>query len=688
MVWRQSRNRREGFGMKQKSGLNWNVRFFLSLAAVVVGAIFLQSPLGRWADLFLYDALFLYKPQQAKVENVVVISIDERSFDELSMQWPWPRTVHGQLVDVLAKEKASVVAFDLLFAEPSTLENDQKFAEAIGRHGNVVLAGNIEELFDQHVGFSDGYQVIEPTPILELVKGPVFTGVVAYSLDTDGFLRRTRAIQRGEPSFAQTIVERFAVINKLPVVRDEREKAINYLGPSRTIQYIPYYQALDPQQYLPPGFFAGKIVLVGFASATDANVGSTVLDHFAVPYSRWSGGLMAGVEIHAHAVKNILDSSFITLVDFDWIIALSCATAFFLGMIFLTIRPIWGTAVFAALFFLAAGFAVVCFVHLYLYVSPIALIFPVTIVYLVSPFAHYLATRKQRNFIRDAFSTYLAPALVNTLIESPDSLKFDGEQREATVMFLDMAGFTAFAENTPPQQLIELINRNLGAFAEVILKHGGMIDKYIGDCIMAVWGVPIADESHQSKSVAAALEAMQLVDVLVRKEKEISGVTFSIRIGLNSGTVIAGNVGGGKQFNYTVLGDQVNLAARLETVNKYYKTKVMLSDATRAALGDTFLVREIDTIRVMGKQTPVTVFELVAAKDSATEQEQSFVSHYEKALELYRKRMFSESRELCIALLAVKPGDGATEIIKQRCEAFLQVPPQDNWDGVYQMDTK
>lgn len=674
--------------MKQKNGLNWNVRFFLSLAAVFVAVVFLQSPLGRWSDLFLYDALFLYKPQQANVENIVVISIDERSFNELSMQWPWPRSVHGQLVDQLAKEKAAVVAFDLLFAEPSTSENDQKFADAIARHGNVVLAGNIEELFDSHVGFSDGYQVIEPTPILELVKGPVFKGVVAYHLDTDGFLRRNRTMQKGEPSFAQTIVERYAAINKFEVVRDEQEKAINYLGPSRTIQYIPYYQALDPQQYLPPGFFAGKIVLIGFASATDANVGSTELDHFAVPYSRWSGGLMAGVEIHAHAVKNILDNSFITLVDYDSILALGAAVAFSLGLLFLTIRPIWGTAVFVSLFFIAAGISVVCFVQFYLYISPIALILPVTLIYLVSPFAHYLATRKQRNFIRDAFSTYLAPALVDTLLESPDSLKFDGEQREATVMFLDMAGFTAVAENTAPQELIELINRNLGAFAEVVLKHGGMIDKYIGDCIMAVWGVPLADDAHQLKSVAAAFEAIQLADVLVENESKISGAKFSIRIGLNSGTVIAGNVGGGKQFNYTVLGDQVNLASRLESVNKFYDTKVMMSDTTRSALGDAFVVREIDTIRVMGKQTPVTVFELLGSKESISEKALSFANHYEKALELYRKRMFNESRELCIALLTVKPGDGATEILRQRCEMFLQQPPSEDWDGVYQMDTK
>lgn len=583
-------------------------RLSLVIITCALGVFLARSSFGESLDRRWYDFLFNVREQSLVPQNVVIVAIDEDSFDELDLQWPWPRSIHASLIEALSRAGAKTIVFDILFAEPSSEDQDMALAEAISQNGNVILANEISKVEDTNL-FYEVEKIVDPTPIIELSNKVFPLGYSNVQLDDDGFVRKLLTKQSSEKALSRVAAEHFSEssFENLPDTL-----LINYIGTARTIRTISYYQALEPEQYLPKNFLNNTLVFVGFATLAEAELKSAKTDHFPVPYTSWRGGYMPGVEIHANATWSILNNSYIRLFDQKNLLVFSILLALSAGMVFFQFRPLVGIFLYFGLLGAFASTSYFIFVGKQLFLPLPFFVFPLSLCFLVSPFFHYWWIRKQRTYIRGAFETYLSPKLVNELLKSKDRLELGGEEREGTVLFLDLVGFTSISEKVSPKELIALINRNLGGLAEIILKHDGMIDKYIGDAIMAVWGVPLDDAKHADKACRAALEIIGGLESMNAKEKEISGADLSLRIGISSGTILAGNVGGGKRLNYTVLGNTVNLASRLEGMNKDFGTKVIISEDTVKMLSDGFETRSLACVKVKGQEREVCVYELCA----------------------------------------------------------------------------
>lgn len=668
--------------MTDDAKLSISKRLSLALLSAALGTFLCLLPWGEAWDRFAYDSFFRLRGGVLPPEDVVVVAIDETSFAELDRAWPWPRSIHAKLIDALFKAGVKTIAFDVLFAEPTSPKEDQALADAITRHKNVVLGEDVSLTVDPHLGFEQ-VQVVQPDPILERAKVAPVLGVVDLKLDQDGFLRTSlRKFAEGEAfSFAayKNFVRGDTAQKKYP-----KQWRINFYGPERTIRTVSYYQALDPARYLPKDFFKDKLVFVGFSVASQANTETEKADHFPIPFTRFTGGYMPGVEIHAQAAAGLLEDKLIRVFPTDRLAIVSAVLAFGFGFLFLSLSPLYSTAIAIAALLGIVASSYWLFLQQLLYISPALLGFPLAISYLFSPFMHYLQTQRQKAFIRRAFQTYLAPGVVERVLKNPRQLELGGEELEGTVMFIDLQGFTSFSENLSPQELITVVNRNLGVLSEIILKNQGMIDKYIGDATMAVWGVPIVQKDHARNACQAATEILALLPQLAAAEKAKTGIEISLRIGLCSGQLVAGNVGGGGHFNYTVLGNTVNLASRLEGLNKIYGTRAVLSEATAAAAKDHFKLRELDSVRVKGKKQPEAVYELV----NVSRTNDQVLKTYAEGLRLYRTADFSHAAVTFQRALSLNAEDGPAHVFYERACRFAEHPPVGKWDGVFEMETK
>ena len=661
-----------------------SARITLALSLTILGLGFLATPWGKTWESFSYDILFLLRGELATPNDIVVVAIDESTFDEIDLQWPWPRSIHADLIESLSQSGARTIAFDLLFSEPSVIGEDEILAEAIEESGKVILASDINVVENKQFGFVQE-KVVEPSPLLELMDKTNPVGYINLGLNSQG-VRKLQAKKGAYISFSIQAARHF---KREDLTKDITggDLHINFVGPPRSIKTISYHEALDAEELLPTDYLKNKLVFVGFSTPSEASTESAMTDHFSVPFSRWGSGLMAGVEIHANAAHNYLTNSFITPLNRNFQFTLAAIIATIAGILFFSLRPLHSSILYVLLLS-ALVFATAVFFNQYKFFSPLLPVIPLSLCFVVSPFLHYWTTQRQKIFIRRAFATYLAPGLVAELIEHPERLGLGGEEKTGSVVFIDLAGFTSVSETLNPAELIGLINRHLGRFAEIILKHNGMIDKYIGDAIMAVWGIPIEEENHALNACLAALEISEALEELSQKEESITGVRFKLRIGISSGKMIAGNVGGGQQLNYTVLGNEVNLASRLEGINKAFETSIMISESTNAIVENEIETREIDTIRVVGQKKPVRIYEVLARKNGLSPEQDLANTNFQKAITLYRSRQFEEAKAVFEKTLSAAPEDGPAKALIERCKEYISNPPPEEWDGVHQMQSK
>ena len=299
------------------------------------------------------------------------------------------------------------------------------------------------------------------------------------------------------------------------------------------------------------------------------------------------------------------------------------------------------------------------------------------------------AAEKKRKFIRSAFEQYMNPAVVEQIAKNPEMLELGGKEMVLTAFFSDVAGFTTISEKLTPHELVELLNEYLTAMTDIVLDHLGLLDKYEGDAIMAVFGAPIHSPDHAAEACYTALEMQTKLCELREKWKAEGKPELTARIGLNTGPMIVGNMGSKKRFDYTVMGDAVNLASRLEGVNKQYSTDIMISEFTLEQCKEDVVVREIDLIRVKGKAEPVRIYEVLGRSDDGLPEEmKSIIEHYSAGLEAYRLREWEDGIKAFQQALEIKPDDGPSLTYLKRCEGYSAAPPPDDWDGVYVMTTK
>jgi adenylate cyclase len=300
----------------------------------------------------------------------------------------------------------------------------------------------------------------------------------------------------------------------------------------------------------------------------------------------------------------------------------------------------------------------------------------------------YLTEERQKKFIKDEFSTYLAPSVVTQLIKSPEKLVLGGEDRVITAFFSDIQNFTSISERLIPKELVELLNEFLTEMTDVILDHEGTVDKFEGDAIIAFFGAPNILEDHALRACKACIDMQKRLAELRIKWGEENRPQLKMRIGLSTGSAVVGNMGSKTRMDYTMMGDTVNTAARLEGVNKLYGTYTMISDSTYIPAKDEIFVRKLDSVNVVGKGKPVGVYELLGYSMEIDDKLRSVVERYTQGLRAYRNQSWDEAIGHFSAALSVDPLDGPSQTMLNRCEDFKVRPPGKDWDGAFAMSTK
>jgi adenylate cyclase len=588
----------------------WLKGALIGLFVFLFGLIFPWTHIGQSLEWVGLDWLFIFRGALPEPQEVVIVALDEPSFAEIGKQWPWPRSLFARLVKELSKDKARVVGFDILFIEPSEAPQDKEFASAMREASHIVLASDLSEIEDSRF-----HQVsfIDPLPLFhESAKG---LGIISLQIDSDHFVRRVTLSFHGRPSFALEVVR--ARLGEKDWNPEQRHPSlyINYIGPRRSIQTVSFYQALNSRSYLPPDFFKDKVVLVGLTVGASPDPKQRSPDAYPIPFSRLAGGLMSGVEIHANIVHNLLHNAFVLPLKEKGRIFLCLFIGFVMPCLLLRFKPFHS-------FGISVLFGLVYFLFIHLLFAQRGLWFPLfsPLLQIFTSFGsvylyQYFSKEREVKWVKKAFSHYVSPKIVEEILEHPEALKLGGEKVEGTVLFADLADFTSLSEDLSPDVLVTLLNEYFSEMTEIILRFDGTLDKYIGDAIMGFWGSPVIQEDHALRACSAAW-VMQQRMALLREDWKKRGLTpLHTRIGLNSGSMIAGNVGSKTLFDFTVIGDTVNLASRLEEGNKIYGTSILISEYTFEQAEDWVIVREVGTIQVKGRRATVRVYELVGMKE-------------------------------------------------------------------------
>jgi len=549
------------------------------LAASLWGGLF-----GVWRDK-LDDLLFTTKPASTEI---VIVAIDEASLQSIG-QWPWPRAVFGRAINSLSS--ADMIGIDVNFKEKSGRgdADDDYLASALhDSNGKVVLSSEIG---------SDGGLILP----LEKFAANSSHGPTNVIVSPDGVVRRVRFEQNGYPGFSWRIaMMRFIDSLGLPM-RSAEPVRINYRGAGGTFTVLSFKDVLENK--IPGDFSKDKIVLIG-VTAVDLH------DYHQTPF-----GIMSGIELQANAVQTIIDGAIFWSSDVVDILAV-ILLAILVTILAFRIKSFakLGLSVIAVL----AGYNLIVFLSfdkffiLDLFYPNLAVVLSVV----VSVTFQYITTHKEKKFIQDSFSRYLAPQVVNELIKNPSRLRLGGERRNMTTLFSDIRGFTTISEKMSPEQLTKFINRYFTVMTQIVFDHGGVIDKYIGDAVMAFWGAPLNDDKHALHGILTALGMMAGLREFNRESERLGEPIIDIGIGVNSGYVTVGNMGSERRFNYTVLGDNVNLASRLEGLNKTYATNVIVSQATIGMLSEedikkySIVVRELGEVQVKGKEVTTKIYEI------------------------------------------------------------------------------
>jgi len=636
---------------------------FLSAIISFITAEYISTLKG--VELRTIDLRFNYRGSVfnfADSSDIVIVAIDESSLDRAPHRWPWPRSYYAKLLRNLKKAGAKIVAFDINFDSPDrNPENDAEFRRAVEEVGNVVLAGR------EAKGAALKGRIIEAKNFLRnIFIGTMgsYPGIVEVLRDYDGVCRRyVPVFSAGDtvfPSFGLAILllyygltidsvydlpprhpfeNGFFKIGNLKIPKfDDKTWLINFAGPAGTFKYISLIDVLDDEDFktkdeliygdintfdnpefglLHDKVFKDKIVIVG--SAIPEFKGE-LGDLLPSPFVKDESNLMYGVEIHANAVATILEQKFIVKISgfasFLIIFMISLLSfALAVGVRHLKIRPEFLTEIFGVLslilLFVLWSFVVIISFNNNFLLPVVSPVLGGTIAYIGSIVYQYLTERKQKKLIKTIFGYYVHPSVVNQLVSNPELVRLGGEKREMTVLFSDLWNFTTISEAYPPEFIFNLLNEYFDSMTKVVFKYGGTLDKYIGDAIVAFWGAPIYYEDHALRACLCALKMQfELEKLRIRWEKEGKPL-LHMRIGINTGEMIVGNIGGYGRFNYTVIGDSVNLGARLEAINKEFGTSIIISEYTYEKVKGFFKVREIGEITVKGKTKPVKIYELL-----------------------------------------------------------------------------
>lgn len=698
----------------------------------------------------VFDFYQRFDPRVKTARPVTIVDIDEPSLKKFG-QWPWPRTHLADMVINLANLGAVAIAFDVVFSEPDRLNpdvaantmryldeltrsklrelpsNDQVFADSI-RRARVVLGetglpsvvsdidkelpftgfasrgdkGSTEPHFYEFAG------LLRNVPVLEKVAAG--RGLLTIVPERDGIIRRVPMVLLAQGHMMPSLsLEMLRVISGTPTILTKYDKngikSIALRGleipTDKNGQFWVHFARRDPSIYVsaasvldgtaPVDKIRGKLVLIGTSAATLNDLKTTPV-----------APAMPGVEVHAQVLEAALAHA--VLAQPNYAIGVELLGAFVLGVLVIVFTPNLGPVTLVGVGALFAS--VLVGTSWYFYKEHRLLIdftFPLlstTVIYLTLIFASFVREQAQRRQIRSAFGQYISPALVEQLAQSPEKLKLGGEEREMTIMFSDVRGFTSISESykADPQGLTALMNRFLTPLTDAILARKGTIDKYMGDAIMAFWNAPLDDREHQINACNAALDMLAKIDAL-NKERELEAqnggrvyIPINVGVGLNTGVCVVGNMGSNLRFDYSVLGDSVNLASRLEGQSKEYGFPIIAGSKTALAAKDKFAILELDFIMVKGKKEPEVIYAIAGREDVA--QSAGFQTLRNLTIEMlacYRGRDWEG------ALASIERGRGKDDagslgylykLYETRIRDYQENPPPEDWNGAFALLTK
>jgi adenylate cyclase len=654
-------------GSKERLRQRWSGFAAGTVAVLLVWALSL-TPVGGLIDSKMFDFFTILSAPRVSRAPIVILAIDGPTFQELQLQWPFPRSVHGRLLQRLHADGAAAVGFDVVFAEPSSPAEDLAFAQAIASSGPVVLAASRERL-----DHGNATIWIDAQPIGPLLAAGGIPGDIGVQPDEDFVVRRNLG---GRGSMAAQLAGHARVPLSVP---ERAADLIEYLGPHGTIDTRSYYQAVLPG-LLPQGFFRDKFVLIGRTTQTAAELRSARAHTFNSPFALADPGeqLFPGVEIHATLLANRLSGGGFLTVGPGWGLALVAVLCAMLALANAKGHPA-ATAGFTAA--MAAGVVTLSWLLFTLQKWWLPPVFPVVALAAFSTSrgaVNHLAERRRALRMRSLFSQYVPSAVVARLVEHPELMALGGEARDVTLMFTDLSSFTAMSEQLSAEQTVDLLSAYFETMTAIIHRHQGTVDKFIGDGIMAFWGAPLADAAHAEHAVRAAIEMQAAMAGLVRDLQSRGLPPIAMRIGMHSGRAVIGNVGSSSRFSYTAVGDAVNLAARLEGANKAFGTGILLSDSTAAQLPAELPLRVLDEVVVKGKTEPVRVF--TPCCDTA------LCEHSTAALEAFRARRWDESEARLRDVLALQPADPAALRLLERIGHAHGLPAGAPWSAAVALD--
>jgi adenylate cyclase len=646
----------------------WFLALSLASASWLLAFLVMQTSFWSSAENKLFDSLSVATAPLKSNLPITIIGIDEASFAQVGKRWPWPRDLHAKVLDRLVDSGAAVVAFDMIFAEPSGEAEDGAFAKSIARAGNVVMSSDHAY---QETSMLRQWIRVDPLPAFRAAGA--LPGLATVTIDSDAVVRQ---IPDGEDIFWRRVIQ--ALIKSRPGLVPEEPSPpagamIRHLGPAHTFPYVSYYQVLNGDQSLPPDFFQDQIVLIGRDVRASPEAGSAQADIFATPFLGSSKLLTPGVEIHANIIENVLSGQVIQEANrAQKLLFLSIAILLALPSL-IRWHPIWGGLWFATLLGAMGGSVLYLFENRNIWLPAVSTATALITLYLSMALISYLGERRRGKQIKGAFSKYVSPDVVEQMIAHPDRLRLGGERRELTLLFTDLAGFTSISEKLPPEGVAKLINAYLTEMTRVVMSEGGTVDKFIGDAVMAFWGAPLDDPEHALHAVRSAVAMQTAMDGLQPFFSEMGVSKVGLRIGVHSGPAIVGNMGSEDRFDYTALGDSVNLAARLEGINKMYGTRILISESSATPLNNRIALRPVDRVRVKGKNEAVRIF--TPCDDP------ELIRLTETALEAYRQQDWPGARQAWAAVLGHTPDDSLTPVFLGRIAAFEAAPPGSEWDG-------
>jgi adenylate cyclase len=532
---------------------------------------------------------------------IVVVTIDEASFVELNQQWPFPRAMHGQLIRRIAADRPLAIGIDLIFDVPSARgrDDDEALGEAVTAAGNVVLAAaprlEVHERYTRR-------DLNLPLPIIR--RGAAGVGTIEFPRDPDSQVRRvplrTRMGDEVLPGF-DVALHRVVAAAGLPVapLPKDDEVRINFSGPPRTFPWISYAQVVRGEE-IPSGYFAGKVVLVGPTS-------DVLHDVFATPFA--AIGNMPGVEIHANVLHMYVTGDRLREVPAVASTLLAVVAALVAAALVVRLHPLRALAVVALLFVIGAVFAYLAFLYADVWLRGVAATLALALGYGATVLDNFVREQRERRRLSQFFS----PEVLREVVRHREGATLGLRRRLLTVLFADIRGFTSLAERLEPEEVAEMLREYLTEMTDVVFKYGGTVDKYIGDCVMALYNVPFEDPDHVMNAMRTALEMQERTLAVSARWEARLGATIRSGIGINTGEAVVGTMGSRQRLEYTAIGDTINLGSRLESLTKEHGVAIIISEFTQHELPREFLTRELGAVTVRGRMQPVKIYGVLPA---------------------------------------------------------------------------